>query len=368
MNGPTSYPLRKRDSLILLALNVLIAGYFAGAHVICSYSTDWVKFFNLSGDFPFQLRVLPFFLGKFIFQLLSIEISQTTIKVFFVLTDFLGCLVAIGFIASILRHQQKVMLTFVAFWLFWRQMYFTFIISVHLNVYYPSDVLSIAFICIGLYLAEQRNWRLLLLIIPLATLNRETAVLLAGFYFIRTWLEGPRKATFVSITLAIIWPVTKLAISWLLNAPAGGLVSLYTEYGRLRFFYNFAFLKPRRFYEFFTINCVAAFGFTWVLFLLKDYRFNLFQPYLYLFPLFLLGMVFVGNLSEIRIFGEFIPIVSLALAVGLGVTFSSSDQNPNEKAVRSANIFASERQNMGIAFSNINGGYALLPKTDCPTG
>jgi hypothetical protein len=92
-----------------------------------------------------------------------------------------------------------------------------------------------------------------------------------------------------------------------------GVVSLY-DTGQLRLVRNMAFLDNYRLLAVFGI-----FGFLWMLLPPSIKR----QPNsplvrcLWSFPIYFLGMMVVGNIHEIRIFLEFIPLVSLVLIAGI---------------------------------------------------
>ncbi len=63
-----------------------------------------------------------------------------------------------------------------------------------------------------------------------------------------------------------------------------------------------------------TANVFFAFGFAWVLLFMRGHADTRLRNMMLCFIPFFLGMMVVGNLSEIRIFTEFIPLMALLLA------------------------------------------------------
>lgn len=62
------------------------------------------------------------------------------------------------------------------FFLFWWQLFATFVVSSYNNYYHPYDMSSLAFMAIGLWMVASRQplWALLALSVP-ATMNRESS-------------------------------------------------------------------------------------------------------------------------------------------------------------------------------------------------
>ncbi len=95
------------------------------------------------------------------------------------------------------------------------------------------------------------------------------------------------------------------------------MVSLYHEPGYLRLFYNFSFLSMDT-SLLHTANVFLAWGGAWCLLLLPGQSQPALRRMMWCLLPFLMGMAVVANLSEIRIFAEFIPLLTLLLAGKLG--------------------------------------------------
>ncbi|HIV69580.1 MAG TPA: hypothetical protein H9903_01470 [Candidatus Aquabacterium excrementipullorum] len=271
---------------------------------------DWRFFLDFVGQQPFQSRVLPFALASGISSVH--RLNSTGIDRLFQFTDVLSTFTAFFLVwklACRLFDDTRVIALSMA--LFWWQMWVTFVFSWVHNYYYPYDPISIAFIASALWgIVTGWAFRWLLLLTVLAMFNRETSVIIAFFYAAWHWPASRQtwRNTLVLIGACI---AVKLTISQALGA-YGEMVSLYHVPGFLRLYYNFSFLslQPRFLH---TLNVLFVFGGAWALLPWRTADARLKRMLWCLAP-YALGMSVVGNLSELRIFGEFIPLMALLVA------------------------------------------------------
>lgn len=304
-----------REARILVMINILLAYVLALAHTSKSlHFLEWTTFIAFEGWLPFQSRVLPFLIAH---GLDSIQhLSPRSIGRLFLALDFAGALIAATFL---LKSLQAIGSTragmLLALTVFWWQLFATFVVSPVHNYYYPYDLLSVGIMSVGTWaILTQQRIRVLALIGAVGMLNRETAILIPMLYLAANWPRD-RAVGLNFLTLLAICLLVRLSIHFALNAP-GGATSPYVKPGELRFIYNFSFLSLKS-SAMHTFNVLFAFGGAWLLLLLRGAtppRFNYMA--LCFFPYFL-GMSVVGNLSEIRVFGEFIPLLSLMLGCKL---------------------------------------------------
>jgi hypothetical protein len=298
------------------SLGLLVSALFTRAHV--QHATEYLTlryFVNFQGEQPFQSRVLPFLLARRVS--LFHHLDDKGLVNLFMLMDYIAtvlCFVLVWHSARVLLKRPRSLVWVLA--LFWWQMFGTFVVSQVHNYYYPYDMMSLAFVAGAVYLiVSGASWRALLVICVPAMFNRETAVLIPFFYLAYHWPAGKlvwRNAAAMLLTCAAM----KLLITFRLHA-FGGMVSLYHEPGYLRLFYNFSFLSmDARLVH--TANVFLAWGGAWCLLLLPGQSAPALHRMMWCLLPYFMGMMVVGNLSEIRIFAEFIPLMTLLLAGKLG--------------------------------------------------
>lgn len=298
---------------VLAAINVLLAVFVAVTHTTTTTKlVDFNDFLVFHGEQPFQSRLLPFLLVRAIMLVYPGLPSMAPPFFLFDLCGLLACFIFVWKAANSLGMGRKGLV--ILFTLLWWQMAFTFVFtSVH-HYYWPYDMMSVGFIAAALWMiVSNAPFNRLLVLTVVAMVNRETAILIPLFYL--SW-HGSQRTPQVRkdfTTLFGICLLVKLAITLKLHA-FGETVSFYHVPGIPRWLYNtifFVTLNPKV-QE--TVNVVAAFGFAYLL-LLVPFKSNprLRNMMLWFIPFFL-GMIVVGNLCEIRIYAEFIPLLSLLLA------------------------------------------------------
>jgi hypothetical protein len=201
--------------------------------------------------------------------------------------------------------------------------YFTYILNFGPHFLLPYDLPSLFFFCAGFYLLVMRRALLLIPLIAVATLNRETSLFLIVFYVVfELWPRGERKrraAVFAyAAGMLTAWIAMRLIV---LHLYGHNPVALGSAGLKLR--QNLGFLvKPQHWPAF-----ASVFGFTWpVAIVCRRYLAPGFlRGGLIIVALWFLLMLFVGVLIEIRIFGELISYMSVAVGVILHRWLSARD-------------------------------------------
>lgn len=305
-------PQSKVNAWIWAAVNLALSLILTFTHFINTTKLfDWWPFLGFVGEQPFQSRVLPFLLADLVDKFH--RLSDHSLALLFLAMDLGGILICVFFIwKTTLSLQTNKKHTRLIFILFWWQMFATFVISPVHNYYYPYDMMSMGFIALAIWMiVTGQGLASLLGVSVLAMTNRETAIVIPFFYLAFNWpANKPVWRDFAILLLACI--LVKGIISMSLHVTSGA-VSLYHVPGFLRFYYNFSFVtgNPKLMH---TLNAVFAFGFAWVLLFMGGPADRRLRNMLWCFVPYLAGMAVVGNLSEIRIFAEFIPLMALLLA------------------------------------------------------
>lgn len=176
--------------------------------------------------------------------------------------------------------------------------------------FYPYDIPAILFFIIGLYFIKREKFIYFYPFFILGTFNRESIIiiLLAFVLSYRSFREIFKVKNIVSMFLFIItWLIIKyfLHIEFSSN-PAeqiGGNLFLNKVSENIQFLQDL--LKLDKFY----IMRIFSFGGIWLfIYTIKDELDDFSKRMLLIIPVFLLIMFFVGNLQEVRIYSELVPI------------------------------------------------------------
>jgi hypothetical protein len=298
--------------LALLCLNAILSLILTWEHnTHAARFLYWSDFMHFEGAQPFQSRILPFLMAHVVTHFRPL--GDYGLGALFLGFDLVATFISAMFLWATWTHlgPRRGSLGSLLF-LYWWQLTATFVVSTVHNYYYPWDMISLAFINVGLWIiVAQRPWWWLLPLCLVAMTNRETSVVLPFFYLAFHWRPTRQVWQRFGVLLAACVAV-KLGISAALGVTSDA-VSLYHVPGYLRFFYNFSFLSFNT-DDLPTANVFFAFGGAWILLLLKGQIDPRLQRMAWCFLPFFLGMTVVGNLSEIRIFAEFFPLLALMLA------------------------------------------------------
>ncbi len=194
-------------------------------------------------------------------------------------------------------------------WVFFYAAFWNYIWCGESPWWFSSDVAGIALFVTGLVSIIQRNHLLSCLVLLLGSLNKETALFLVPFFFLMN--DGPMPLWKVSACtggMFGIWVSIKIL-----------LASLYRN-NRGFFFHpnvvnNMMLLQtPQAWWEF-----VKNGGFLWVPILFLQFRSpdRTLRCLAWTNTLFFAGILFGGRVSELRAYGESLPIVAVFTVLAL---------------------------------------------------
>lgn len=301
----------KRDRYLFVGINLYFIVLLCFFHLNRNTQLfDWVKFIEFQGARPFQLRILPFLIGHWVNSFHPLNDSGLR-KLFFAMdiVSISVCCVLLFKTVKIIYNSQLSL--YLAFFLFWWQTFSTFVTSHIHDYYYPYDSISMAVNALAIYLICKKSSVLkLAAVVFVGMLNRETAIVIPFLYLAFNYPERGRVYKRF-LALLLVGVGVKAAITWYFGA-ASDSVSIWGEPGMLRLFYNFSFLSLQPKYLV-TLNFLFAFGGIWVFLFLDGKMDSSCRRMMYCLVPYCIGMAFVGNLSEIRIFCEFIPLLTISL-------------------------------------------------------
>jgi hypothetical protein len=179
--------------------------------------------------------------------------------------------------------------------------------------YYPSDLPAIVFFTVGLALLLQKQWFAFYPLFIVATFNRETTCFLTLAYFF-TSLGRERLTTIAKHVgaQALLWATIKLILVDIYGANSVRAYALHFDLYRDRIADNVSYLHEPQAVPLFAI--ASMFAFLWIpLFALRRYIQNPFiERAIWIVPVYVGSMFYVGEMPELRIYGELIPLVTTA--------------------------------------------------------
>jgi hypothetical protein len=174
--------------------------------------------------------------------------------------------------------------------------------------WYAWDMAAVAVFAWGLVLLCERRWFAYYALFVLGTFNRETTCFLAFALLFTGWRSEPKLRLFSHCAAQLaLW----LAIKWWLRSlfrrqPGDVYQSVWVE--------NWESLQDPLMWRWYLL----AFGGLWLVlpFVRRRIEPAWLRDLVWVVPVFALGMFFAGVWSELRIWGELVPIVLLATLAG----------------------------------------------------
>jgi hypothetical protein len=274
----------------------------------------------------FQHRALVFWMAKFL--ILLKVLSPESLYVFFMLTETLsGLLLVFAFRWYLLPFIGKPMTSSLFSLSILYILPFHYIFPRILPIYFPYDLPAILFFTVGLGLMQRRNWLLYYPLFLVAVLNRETAGFLTFIYLLTSWRsDKPAKVLGHCTAQAALWLAAKGVLYELYQSnPGQNFVQRYHEGTNVTHLStNVDFLLHLSNYPL----LLSMFGFAWIPVIV--YRSHIRDPFVrrslaVLLPFFAMTM-YAGNIYEMRLYGELIPVVLAAALVVIQALSRGSGQ------------------------------------------
>ena len=296
------------ETWIFLLINLVAAYYFTQLRFELGHEYPRVSYAALS-DFtaplPFQARVLIPALIRFTGSLLGGQVAPNLVARIF---DYFAIVLAvIGFRRYLRAWLSPYSCSFGAILLYLPLLFHYFFTPPGQRILYPYDLPALAFIIWGLVLGRERNWKFYYPLFFFACLNRETACLLT---------LGHTAASLNRWQIPGWWPhLTAQFLIW-----CGcwvGLRYLFLGNPGVIFEESFAVNILRLSSSSSWVLLASSFGYQWALIIVFWRRIPAYlKKQLITVPFLLSLMVFVGNIDELRVYGELVPYVAAAAWLG----------------------------------------------------
>lgn len=184
-----------------------------------------------------------------------------------------------------------------------------FILARDIPIYLPYDMASIAFFTMGLAFLRRRWWMAFYPLLAVATVNREITVFLIVVFGISQWATMPRRSWALHLAAqSAIWIGIKTVLGSLYAANPGDALEFYhagTQSPHLVRNLDVLTTLPSLF------TVLSCFGFIWILLPLFWRRLSdrFLRQVLWITPPFLLSVILFGNIDEMRVYAELLPVI-----------------------------------------------------------
>lgn len=304
------YKIRFLTLVLILSYSYLHIE-LAGVYVDASFAS----LVDLKARLPFGQRLLIPYMAHFISAYLPLPYPTVffLIEVLFVALSYFA-------VQALFRHEFSNTQAQAFSWLFLLLLPLIFVVNYRFTIeapapfYYPFDTATLFFMVAGYLFCLQKHWRYFIPWVFLATLNRESSILLVFLIPALHWQEFRRQLT--PFFLAVLsYLLARYLVLFLVRGLPGSLFELYHRQLMHTFFsINLYWLLNMKNLLLF-VFCLAATPLFWFVF--YDHIPYRYRPVRYLCLAYFIGLLFVGNFMEARIFGEIFVLLYLPACIGL---------------------------------------------------
>jgi hypothetical protein len=327
MQSIYKYIKQIRIPINFLLVSVIYTYSFSLQHII--KSEHYISFEKLAYGralTPFQYRILIPWLAR-IFQpyleLLPFVSQLNGIRTLFEF-GFVFALLAVFFYFSpslitedILPPAKRNTVRWLSVWLLIFTMPF-FYITPKQVYYYPSDIPGILFMILGLIFLRQQKWWLYYPIFILGTFNRETIIFLTLTHLLTNWKTTPRfKLLSHVLVQTLLWIGIKSFLWRAFYTNTSESIWYSDIFGVFKntLQFNLVILRDPMAYS----DILSVYGYLWIP-LIALWNFisdRWLKSALWTVLLFHLAMLIPGEINEMRIYGEMLPLVILGVVAGI---------------------------------------------------
>jgi len=319
---------RRYGFCILLVTIVLYAVYFSANHIFAPVweKASFVRLFNGTAATPMQYRVLIPWLAKILVPLIQhIPYVSNVNRLQFLFEFPSTLLLLISFYALVrflllsycknLSADTRFLVASCSVYLLMLVLPFHFLAQKTHLFYYPSDIPSVLFFVLGMWTIHAKRWSAYYPIFILATLNRETSCFLTIYYSLFAFRNESLRRIICHVSLqTTIWVLIKLVLYYLY---AGNTDPDYANIGglfKMTLFQNLTHGWAKT-----IVLLPSVYGFLWIPLLLFSSYISptRFRRAMLVILIFHILMLIPGEVYELRIYAEMIPVVIVGLVVGV---------------------------------------------------
>jgi len=178
----------------------------------------------------------------------------------------------------------------------------------------PSDITAVAFFAVGLALLRERRWVWFYPVFLIGTLNRETMIFLLIVFVLVEWGQmAKRQLTVHAAIMIALWGGVRVLMNALYGGNPGEAIEIYHVGSQVTHLStNLQMLvSPAR-----LLVILSSFGFLWVpvLFFYRRITDHFTRRALWVIPIYVIMILLIGNMNEMRVWGEMLALIILAMA------------------------------------------------------
>jgi hypothetical protein len=193
--------------------------------------------------------------------------------------------------------------------------------------YYPSDVPSLLFFTLGMWTLHKKQWRLYYPIFMLATFNRETSCFLTIYMLLLMLDVKPFSRLLGHVVFqAMLWVAIKVVLYKLYE------INTNIEYADVGGVFKFTLMDNMSQNWLKTLVLLpSVYGLLWIplIYVAATIRPYALRRALLVIPIFHLLMIIPGEIFELRIYAEMIPVVIAGLVMGTCTYMSKRVAGPD---------------------------------------
>lgn len=300
-----------REALVFAGV-VIAAWYFV--HLRYSLNQEFPlatlsSFLDGTAHKPFQFRMLvPWLVGG----LQATGLRELTLYRIFDALSVVGIFYTFRYyLSGFIDKDVAGLLSFSVFY----ALPWNYLLAREIPILLPYDLASIVFMTLALAFVHRRKWLWFYAVFALGAINRETIVFVTiAFALVEVGLQPRRSLAMHLAAQAGIWLVVKASLGMLYAGNPGAAFEFYhvgTTDPHWRTNLQMLVSAPH------LLLILSSFGFAWVI-VLAGWR-QLQDPFLrkalWIVPPYLLLVLIAGNVNEIRVYGELLPVIMAPAAM-----------------------------------------------------
>lgn len=287
-------------SLLVVCYGSILNGHFFNPDLYLSHGYNK----------PFVTRALPVWLMKFFYR----GLDYNYLIIFRFMDVFALSLAGWFFYRYVNIFLRNETLSKISSFLIYLIIPFNMLLPRYIPVWYPYDSLGLMFFIMGLYFLRINNLFAFYLILMIGTFNRETTIVLIGvFAFVHWGVIDKLKITAHVAAQLVLWFGIKVLLSQYFSA-SGGALFISALDSNLHFlsameYYNLKLGDFERIFRY--VFLFSNFGFIYLIVIAYWSKLDdqfLRRSTLAFLPFFIV-IIFVGNIFELRLYGELLPFV-----------------------------------------------------------
>jgi hypothetical protein len=306
-----------KDVFLFLLLSLILSFSWAQLRFAWNPEYERATLINLTNGkacIPFQYRILVPSIVYLISEKLGFHYINTIyFYKFFEFISIFSLVIAYRHYLTFL-FNSKTAIYFFTFSLF-VPLFYTFLLQ---GYFYPADIPSVLFFTLGLIFLYKKKWIAYYLIFAIGTFNRETTCFLTMICILVLFGKGKLRDLIIHGSLQIlIWISIKTFLYHLFIAnPGEGL------FEKTHLLDNIELLTTQFYYYPHIFRGAVLFIWLPTLICSSLIKNEFIRRSIWVSIPFFIGMIFVGNVNEVRIYGELIPVLFPALLLILKDIFT----------------------------------------------